>query len=294
MDLDYILLDVFTDTPLSGNPLAVVQKADELSDSRMQAIAAEFNLSETVFVCKPENERHTARLRIFTPRRELPFAGHPTIGMAALLGINFNLTAARLEENVGLVTCLMERESKRMGRARFSLPKLPERVDTDYDLEAVGAALGVGAEAIGCGAYAPTRFDAGNPFHLIPVRDAHVLRNVSLDRGAWAGAFPGDDKSVYLFTETPEERENDLAARMFSPSMGIGEDPATGSAVAALAGLLAEQLEGTQAQQLRIRQGVEMGRPSLIELELQVQDGRLGHALIGGAAVVVGSGTLYL
>src|SRR5690606_20119583 len=126
MKLAYLLLDVFTSEPLKGNPLAVVQKADGLLDDQMQAIAREFNLSETVFICRPKSERHTAAVRIFTPEVELPFAGHPTVGAAVVLGLQTRSSAVRLEEEVGLVTCVIERIDKRTGVARFALPLLPE------------------------------------------------------------------------------------------------------------------------------------------------------------------------
>src|SRR5690606_31686466 len=128
LKLPYLVLDVFTGKPLEGNGLAVIPKADGLMDNEMQAIAREFNLSETVFICKPQNERNSASLRIFTPYQELPFAGHPTVGAAVTLGLNSRASAIRMEEKVGLVTALFERIYRRTGEARFTLPRLPERI----------------------------------------------------------------------------------------------------------------------------------------------------------------------
>src|SRR5690606_30571261 len=151
MKLPYYILDVFTRDRLSGNPLAVVLKADGLSGARMQSIAGEFNLSETVFVLAPKNERHTNALRIFTPTAELPFAGHPTVGSAVLLGLQSRMSAVRLELGVGLVTAVMERIDKRTGEAKFALPKLPERVGDAPAHEQIADRLGLSAGDIGFG-----------------------------------------------------------------------------------------------------------------------------------------------
>ena len=146
MKLNSVLLDVFTTERLKGNPLAVVLKADGLLDDQMQAIAAEFNLSETVFIQKAQSERHTAAVRIFTPTVELPFAGHPTVGAAVVLGLQNRSTAVRLEEKVGVVTCVIEREDKDRALARFALPRLPEEAGKAPGKDAVAMTLGLDPE----------------------------------------------------------------------------------------------------------------------------------------------------
>lgn len=295
MKLNYYILDVFTRDRLAGNPLAVVLKADGLSEARMQAIAAEFNLSETVFICSPNGERHTAALKIFTPWAQLAFAGHPTVGAAVLLGLQNRVSALRLELGVGLVTAVMERIDKRTGEAKFGLPRLPETIGNAPDAATIAQTLGISADDVGCGPFAPALMSAGNPFYLIPVRDARVLEALKLERRGWAEAYPEGSHSVYVFTATPDERRNDYAARKFGFALGIGEDPATGSAAAALAGLLAERAGlGNGQHTIRLRQGHEMGRPSLIELQLKIADGALTHAGIGGSAVVLAEGVLDL
>ena len=216
MKLDYTLLDVFTTERLSGNPLAVVTKADGLHDDQMQRIAAEFNLSETVFIKRPQAERHTAAVRIFTPQVELPFAGH-----------------------------------------------------------------------------LPAVWSAGVVFYLVPVKSPGVLRRVKPDRRGWTDVFPLGHNSVYVYCETPDEDGNDYAARMFAPGMGLGEDPATGAAAAALIGQLAGNAPGGQTE-YRLRQGLEMGRPSLITMQIRKDGDTLTHGGIGGSAVVVGQGSLDL
>jgi len=293
MKLDYFLLDVFTDRALSGNPLAVVMSADDLTDDGMQAIAREFNLSETAFVLRPRSPRHTALLRIFTPRVELPFAGHPTVGAAVVLGLRQRLQAVRLEESVGNITCIMERVDKRRGEAHFALPILPEEIGAAPSAETIAAALGIAPEEVGCGAFAPALFSAGVEFYLVPVRNAEVLKRIVPDRRGWYDVFPVGHHSVYAFTTTPEEQDAEFAARMFSPGMGLGEDPATGAAAAALMGLLARHEEAGDGQHVRrIRQGVEMGRPSMIVLRFTLEEGKLTRGGIGGKAVIVGAGTL--
>lgn len=295
MKLPYYLLDVFTRDRLCGNPLAVVLKADELSGARMQAIAREFNLSETVFVLAPHNERHAAALRIFTPTTELPFAGHPTIGAAVLLGLQGRLSAVRLELGVGQVTAVMERVDRRTGEAKFSLPHLPAKVaDLPHNAQ-VAARFGLAESDIGCNGMMPGRYSAGLPFYLVPVRDARALEAITLERRGWDQTFPGEHNAAYAFTTTPNERHNDYAARMFGVGLGMGEDPATGSAAAALIGLLAEQGGyGDGHHTARVRQGREMGRPSEIGIQFNIDQGQLRHAGIGGAAVVLAEGMIDL
>lgn len=295
MKLPYFLLDVFTRDRLSGNPLAVVLKADDISGARMQTIAREFNLSETVFVLKPKGERHTAALRIFTPTTELPFAGHPTIGASVLLGLQNKQSAIRLELGVGQVTAVMERVDKRTGEAKFALPQLPQRVAEVPSIADVATRLGLAEGDIGCNGMMPARYSAGLPFYLVPVKDARALEAITLERRGWPDTFPGDHNAAYVFTATPKERGNDFAARMFGVGLGVGEDPATGSAAAALVGLLADQGGfGEGHHTVKVRQGREMGRPSEIGVQFNIEGGRLKHAGIGGSAVILAEGLIDL
>jgi len=293
MKLNYLLLDVFTRERLKGNPLAVVMQADGLLDNQMQAIASEFNLSETVFINRPQQVRHTAAVRIFTPRLELPFAGHPTVGAAVALGLQTRASAIRLEERIGVITCLIERIDKHIGQVRFALPRLPEEVGSVPPPLAIAGTLGLEPEDIGCGELKPALFSAGVPFYLIPVRDSSVLKRLTLQRRGWDEIYPFGEGSVYVFTRTPEEHGFDLAARMFSPGMGLGEDPATGAAAAALIGLLSRSA-GPGQTEFTLRQGHEMGRPSTIQLQLRMDDGKLTHGGIGGDAIIIGEGVLDL
>lgn len=293
MKLDYLLLDVFTSERLQGNPLAVVLKADSLLDDQMQRIAAEFNLSETVFIIKAKTERHSAAVRIFTPTVELPFAGHPTVGAAVVLGLEQRTSAIRLEEQVGVITCVIEKKDKRTANARFALPHLPSLAGTPPERVPLALALGLEPDEIGCGLYKPSVYSAGVIFYLVPVRNAASLKQVTPRLGGWSEVFPLGHHSVYVYTETPEEDGVDLAARMFSPGMGLGEDPATGAAAAALIGELSQQAGDGQTEYV-LRQGLEMGRPSRIAIQVRKKSDELVHGGIGGDAVIVGQGTLDL
>ena len=294
MKLKYFVLDVFTDQILAGNPLAVVMKADHLGDEQMQKIAAEFNLSETVFVRQPRLDNHAASLRIFTPKSELPFAGHPTVGTAVLLGLEQRLSGVRLEEKVGLITCVIETTGRRSGTAHFSLPQLPRRVGDAPPLAQMAEMMELSVDDFGCGAFAPALWSAGLPYYLVPVRDAAALARIRIERRGWPDVFPEGHHSVYAFTRTPEEKGYDYAARMLTTELGSGEDPATGSAAAALIGMLAEHAAADGAFDITLRQGLEMGRPSRISLRFSKKDGVLDRAGIGGSAVVLAEGELDL
>jgi len=293
----YHLLDVFTDKPLTGNQLAVVLDAGGLDTAKMQAIAREFNLPETVFVLPARNPVNAASVRIFTVMRELPFAGHPTVGTAVLLGqMHAPELLARedvslvLEEAVGDVQCIVRHMPGRAPRASFTLPRLPEYVEPLGEVSAIAAALGLHAQDIGFGAHVPARFSAGVPFAFVPVKDRDILAKLSLDMSPWAAAF-GGRAPVYVYCADPQGKGHHYRARMFAPDMGIAEDPATGSAAAAFAGVvMAYDRPPNGDHTLIIEQGYEMGRPSLITLGLEVSGGALVSASIGGSAVRVGQG----
>jgi trans-2,3-dihydro-3-hydroxyanthranilate isomerase len=226
---------------------------------------------------------------------ELPFAGHPTIGSAVVVGLQQRLTAVRLEERIGLVTCVVDKVDKRTAHARFALPQLPEEIGKAPDARAISEALGISAADVGCGPYQPAVYSAGVAFYLVPLRNAGVLKRLKLNLGNWNDIFPLGNNSVYCFTEVPEEKGVDFAARMFSPTMGIGEDPGTGAAAAALIGLLGKHTSFADGQaEYQIRQGLEMGRLCRISVQLRKEAGALTHGGIGGHAVIVGEGSLDL
>jgi len=293
----FVTLDVFTARELAGNPLAVVLDAEGLSDMAMQAIAAEFNLSETVFVLPPEEAAHRARVRIFTPKQELPFAGHPTVGAAVLLALAGGASADfDLEEQVGIVPCSVTVTGKRTGRATFALPRLPERLGDLPAAEVIAAALGLTAGDIGIPGHEPARYSAGNPFAFVPLASRAAVDRARIQSQNWAAAFgEGDRANAFLYCREPLASGHHFYARMFAPSLGIGEDPATGSAVAAFAGLVIDCAAPADGEHsMVIEQGYAMGRPSDITLTLTVSGGKLAKATIGGEAVLVSEGRLFV
>jgi trans-2,3-dihydro-3-hydroxyanthranilate isomerase len=254
----------------------------------MQAIAREFNHPETVFVFAPVDPAHRARVRIFTPARELPFAGHPTVGTAVLLGARDG--GGRdivLEEGIGAVRCTLE-STNGGGSARFAIPQLPTEVGAPADDAAIAAALSLAPSDIGEGR--PARWSAGLPFTFVPIASLSAMARCRPHLAKFDAAF-GAGGAAYAFCNETAEPGHHFHARMFAPGMGVPEDPATGSAAAAFAGVLARRLrDGTHA--LVIEQGYEMGRPSLIRLTAEVAAGRLVSASIGGNAVIVTEGTI--
>jgi len=291
----FVTLDVFTEKRFAGNPLAVVLEPDGLDTAAMQQIAREFNLSETVFVQPPENKVHRAKLRIFTPGRELPFAGHPTVGTAVLLARLDGGNDARdfiIEENIGLVSC-QTLHSGEGGHATFDVPRLPAREGEASDAAKIAAALGISPGDIGFDGLACERWSAGNPFTIVPVRGIEVVARCRPDTARFEAAFGTGFAAPFIVSRETADPGNAYHTRMFAPGTGISEDPATGSAAAAFAGyLVAHASYKDGAHLVRIEQGYEMGRPSLMELTLKIGGGKLTSASIGGSAVVVMEGTL--
>lgn len=293
----FATLDVFTDTILAGNPLAVVLDCEGLDGAAMQAIAGEFNLSETVFVLPPDDPRHRARLRIFTPRAELPFAGHPTLGAAILLALRdaraglTDAVAFGLEAGVGTLSCVVEPGDGR-GQARFRMPVLPEFSGDGPAPEALAGALGLASGAIGFGRHAPSRHSLGPRFLFVPVASPEALADAALDPAAFAGL--GAPAALYLYTPDPDGARH-FHARMFAPHLGVPEDPATGSAAAAFAGVMMQfEPLGDGTHDLVLHQGAAMGRPSEIRVQLGIAAGTLRAIEIGGAAVLVSEGRLHV
>jgi trans-2,3-dihydro-3-hydroxyanthranilate isomerase len=309
MSRRYYTLDVFTETPLAGNPLAVVLDADDLSGAQMQAIAREFNLAETVFVCMPRDPVNTARIRIFTIGAELPFAGHPIVGTAILLA---RLNAPEmmrssggvriaLEEMAGLVPCDVSQRANGVARAVFRTPKLSERRPFEGDLSLIDRAIGVDAAAIGFDAHEVSLWHSGIGYVMVPVKSLADLAKVGIrDLSVWEKAFgrsPDGERevSIYVYTRAEPGSAHDVRARMFMPSLGMPEDPATGSAVACFAGAaVAFERPADGSHQILIGQGYELGRPSDIALDVRVENGALTESHIGGSAVLVSEGLLHV
>jgi trans-2,3-dihydro-3-hydroxyanthranilate isomerase len=301
MALPYHTLDVFTERRFGGNPLAVVQDADGLDTQEMQAVAREINLSETVFVLKPENPAHSAKIRIFTPARELPFAGHPTVGTAVLLAelrtpvINGERDAIiALEQGIGTVRVGVRLRAGQAPFAEFDAPKLPQKGATLASRDRLADALGLLPREIGFENHTALCVGAGNNFAFIPVATLEAISKARINPAAWPAAFPqGEIDGVYLYTRQCVHTGSSFHARMFAPEVGVPEDPATGSAAVGLAGVVHE-FDGLPDGMHRrvIEQGIEIGRPSTINITLVVKGGSLDSIRIGGHAVRVITGTL--
>jgi trans-2,3-dihydro-3-hydroxyanthranilate isomerase len=292
----FFTLDVFTSRRFTGNPLAVVLESEGLDTAAMQTVAREFNLPETVFVFPPSDPKHRAKLRIFTPARELPFAGHPTVGTAVLMahldGASQPLEVV-LGEEIGPVACTVT-PGPQGGSATFGIPKLPEKTGPAQNVATMAAVLNLAASDIGFEPFAPEYWSAGNAFAFVPVRSLEAMARARPDLSAWKDVFPDDGPNgAYLFCGDVVDRSASFHTRMFAPKMGLIEDPATGSAAATFAGVLAASGRyGDGEHAVILEQGVEMGRPSLIRLTLTMRGGRLAAATVGGDAVLVSEGTI--
>ena len=303
MQLPFHTLDVFTDTPFSGNPLAVVLDADQLTTEQMQAIAREFNLSETVFVQKPANRAHSARVRIFTPAAEIPFAGHPTAGAGILIAElrapdpDGDLDAIiALEETIGIVRVGVRLRRGQAAFAEFDAPKLPESSGTLPPVERLAAAVGLLPREVGFANHRPTRFAAGNGFAFIPVASLDAMARASVNAEHWQAAMSGQDLvGAFLYCRDTIHTTSSFHARMFAPDLGVPEDPATGSAAVTFAGVIQHFDTLPDGHHRRvIEQGFEMGRPSLITLMLEVERGQLHNVRIGGNAVRIMEGRIVI
>lgn len=291
--LTYHVLDVFTEIPYAGNPLAVVLGADGLTDRQMQTMAREFNLSETIFVQSPQDPSHTARVRIFFPTAEIPFAGHPTLGCAVLLaelahGPGDWQAEVTLEEVAGLVPVRLWR-SGGVTSGTFGAPVLPHRAEGAAPPGLCASAVGLPPAALSLRGFRPGVWQGGPRFLFLPVATRADLASAQPMEPAWSELMAqAAVDAAWLFAPGDDA---DYQARMFSPTAGIPEDPATGSATAifAAAMLAAGELSDGETR-LTIRQGVEMGRPSSLNLTVRVAAGALTTVEIGGAAVRVAEG----
>ena len=296
-DHPFETVDVFTDRLFGGNPLAVVLDGRGLTDAQMQAIAREFNFPEPTFLLPPNDPANTARVRIFTPGIEVPFAGHPNVGTAFVLhklGTIFGRAIAsplRFEEQAGLVLVDVEPD----GRATVTAP---QRLSVGTTVPAAVAAPCLSLEPVDIATrlHAPTVVSVGLPFLMVEVNSREALARARIDSRAFAEHLPLDIAAgIHFYFKAAANDEVDLRARMFSPIDGIGEDPATGSANAGLVGFLAALTpQDDLTLRLRIAQGVEMGRASLIDAEAVKTAGRIERVRIGGRSVSVMTGQFHV
>jgi trans-2,3-dihydro-3-hydroxyanthranilate isomerase len=296
-------LDVFTDRKFGGNPLAVVLDADGLTTEQMQVITREFNLSETTFVMKPADASHTAKVRIFFPGGEMPFAGHPTLGTAALLaelrnkpGCSFE-TTIRLELQAGLTPVRITRIADRVNGI-FTAPVVPFHVRLKLpSASLVAQALGLVEEDIEFDGHRIAAIQGGPRFLFVPVKTRANLAMAGIREPYWSTILvdlPEIDLA-YVYTRGGEAPDTAFRSRAFAPTGGIPEDPATGSATALLAAqLVVAEALGTGTHRFKLEQGYEMGRPSDLSLECDVNEGTLSAVRVGGFAVRMMSGQIEL
>ncbi len=302
LTLPYATVDVFTKAAFGGNPLAVITDARGLDDDAMQSIASEFNYSETTFVLPPEDPAHTARVRIFTPTDEIPFAGHPNVGTAFVLaasGLLFGRPVADamvFEEKAGLVGVAVRRDGGTVTGAEITVPRALE-IAHRLDPDTVAACAGLPVSDIDHGAFPPILASVGLPFGLAQVIGLDALARANPQAAAFASAdrrypHPDDRFSLALFVRLADAR---IRARVFAPLSNVDEDPATGSAAAALGACLAAQHPGSDLRlDLVIEQGVELGRPSAIVVGVEKVNGVVLPIRVSGGCVPMMAGTLTL
>ena len=302
MRLPFVTVDVFTDRTFGGNQLAVFPDARAIDPALMQPIAREFNYSETTFVLPPDDPAHTARVRIFTPGRELPFAGHPTIGTAHVLAttgaiaLTGDVTRIVFEELAGPVPVTIRTTDGTVDFCQLTAARAPEIVPEPPPRERLAAALSLPPHAITTGAWSPEIMSCGTPFTFVPLVDRAAVAAARLKLEVWDEVFAGRASAeVFLFAMEGERRGSDVHARMFAPKLGVAEDPATGAAAAALAGYLGLR-DARPGGTLRwvVEQGFEMGRPSILEVEADKENGRVVRSRVGGCSVTVTEGSFCL
>jgi trans-2,3-dihydro-3-hydroxyanthranilate isomerase len=274
----YVVCDVFTDTPLTGNQVAVFTDAREIPEERLQPIAREMNLSETTFVYPADGDGHV-RMRIFTPARELPFAGHPTLGTAFVLAAPLQLTTIRIETKQGTVPVVLEREGARIvfGRMEQPLPTITQFAAVDELQAAIGAESQLPVEL----------YDNGVPHLLVALRSVAEVAAIAPDQQRISAL------GVYGINCFAGEGLK-WKTRMFGPQLGMAEDPATGSAAGPIALHLARYDRVAFGDEIEIVQGVEIGRPSKLYARVDGNADAIERIEVGGSAVVVARGELRL
>jgi trans-2,3-dihydro-3-hydroxyanthranilate isomerase len=278
--LRYVICDVFTEEPLTGNPLAVFTNPGKISAGRMQALAREMNFSESTFVFPPEAGGH-AKLRIFTPTQELPFAGHPTLGSAFVIGTMVQLDVLRLETGAGTIPVHLEREGARVAFGRMDQP-LPRAVAYDEPAALLGA-LGVHGSELPIVAY-----DNGVRHVYVMLASREAVAALAPDLSKLRRLPGGFGVNVFAGSGS------DYKTRMFHPGAGVAEDAATGSAAGPLAVHLASHGRILFGDEIRIEQGAEIGRPSLLFARADGTREALTRVAVGGSAVIVARGEFRL
>lgn len=298
MQYEFVTVDVFTDRRFGGNPLAVLPNAEGLTTEQMQAIANEFNLSETTFVLPPKDLSHTAEVRIFTPQYEMPFAGHPNVGTGFVVATRGSIYGRAVgeplvfEEKAGLVPIEVLRDGGAIYGARLTAPQPLSRTG-EIAVEVIAAACSLAPHDIETGHHEPCIASCGTRFMFAEVKTHEALGRATPRTDIFAQNFPVEGTTGIHLYFRDGTGGIDLRSRMFAPLHGVNEDPATGSANVALVGLVASlRAEPDLSLKLRIAQGVEMGRPSILDASAEKQGGTVVATRIGGRCIPVMSGMI--
>lgn len=304
MKYPFYTTDVFTKTPFGGNQLAVLPESTGIAEGVMQAIAREFNLSNTAFVLPPRSPDHALALRIFTRSRELQFAGHPTLGTAFILASNGviplegDVTRVVFEERVGDVPVEIHAEGGAPTFTRFISPKLPEFGPPPPPVGHIAAMLSLApGDVLDDDKDEPRAVSCGLPFLFVPLASLDAVRRARFNWEWWQQTLATYwAPMVFLFSYETEGEDTDIHARMFYAQAGYEEDPGTGAAASALAGYLASSkaVGDGGTHRWTVEQGIEMGRPSRMEIEADKLGGRITETRVGGHCVLVGQGEIEI
>jgi trans-2,3-dihydro-3-hydroxyanthranilate isomerase len=298
----YLTLDVFTDRPFGGNQLAVFPDATGIPEDLLLPITREFNFSEVTFVYPAADAHHTRRVRIFTPDKEMPFAGHPTIGTAAALALAEGALGGaaagtlQLDLKIGTVPVDVRVEGEGLAWGELSVAKMPEVGPSVPTLNTLAEILSLDAKDLVGGALSPQAVSCGYPFLLVPLKSVDAVQRARVRVDLWEQTLKRSwAPEILVAARDPEQGEQHWRARMFAPGINIAEDPATGSAIASFGGWLAMKESKADGEfAWTIRQGIEMGRPSLLEVRATKAGGAVTAVKVAGRAVITGDGRLRL
>ena len=303
MDLEFYTVDVFSNKIFGGNPLAIFTNTDDISTDLMQSIASEVNYSETVFIQKPKNKDNTAKVKIFTPKNELPFAGHPNVGAGFLLSCfpnlipgNYSKNKMVFEEIAGLVNVIPQYNGNTVVGSKIEAPNKFHKLET-VPTTAIQNCIETNEGSIITSNDPPVVAGVGLDFVIAEVQNKEILNNARCNISAFSEAdknFSYGDDFFSLMIYYRGNQQN-IFARVFAPLSGIVEDAATGSACGALGALLASQNNDTNNKyNYKIHQGEMIGRPSLINVSILKEKGQIKRTYISGECVLVSKGNFFI
>jgi trans-2,3-dihydro-3-hydroxyanthranilate isomerase len=290
--LTFYLVDVFAEEKYAGNQLSVVRNASALSSDQMQRIANEMHFSETTFILSDKEQNGGYDVRIFTPAREMPFAGHPTLGTAYVIRQNIaegTINKVVLNLKVGQIPVTFEKD--REGQEILWMKQIPPIFGKIFDAEQVSEVLGLDANEIDS-KFPIQEVSTGVPFVIVPLKTLDAVKRVRIDKDKHSHLTKETQAEILVFCPETYNKENNLNVRVFVDLFGIPEDPATGSANGCLAGYLSRyHYFGDDVVNARVEQGYEIGRPSLLHLKAENREGVI-HVFVGGKVIMVARGEL--